>query len=125
MKTLKEYDRYIIYGLLIVLTVLVVWSISTKRPKSGEGFTRTKWEYGVYNTMNDICYKWCDADKSKSVFSTKLNDFYRKMGLPSDALLQDLLNLLGTQGWELVCVSVEGTQNEPASEHSYYFKRPK
>lgn len=123
MKQLKEYDRYIIYGLLIVMTVLVGWSISTKRPKSNDSLTRAKWEYGMYSTINDCAYKWQDEDKS--VFSTELKDFYRKMGLPSDALLQDLLNLLGTQGWELVCVSVEGNQYEPAFEHTYYFKRPK
>ena len=124
MKSLKEYERYIIYGFLIAVTALFLWSTGTQRLRGSEDFKFTKCEYGKLTTFGDYGYKWQDANKK--VFSAEIEDFYEKMGLPKGSLLQDLLNLLGTQGWELVCVSVEGgTQDNPILEHSYYFKRPK
>jgi hypothetical protein len=115
--------------IVILLVAGVSYYIGVSKPQATQfGDTAVeiqtpKWEYGLYVHYGGISYMWTDA--SKNIFSTEHEDFNKKMGLPSKALLQDLLNLLGTQGWELACVSVEGTQQEPSWKQVYYFKRHK
>jgi len=87
-----------------------------------------KWEYGVLLQSKILCV-WNESDKKVDSIDEAAGDnanenliiVYRKLGGTKSAKsvsIADVLNLLGSKGWELVTIQ------ETSNSASYIFKRP-
>ena len=82
------------------------------------------WEYATF-LLAPSQYEWL-GPKNQKVLSANFSQIITKMGckLPNGANsgnYVDLLNCVGTQGWELVAIKPEPTPDV----EQWFFKRPK
>lgn len=102
----------LVFAVLLLLTPLFLSAVKTEqREDSRDKLAIERWEYLVV------------ANANRTNFSATGNPDMRKIELGSFGheafVLEQHLDRLGAQGWELV--SVAGTPNDPI----FYFKRPK
>lgn len=101
----------LVFAILLLLTPFFLSSVKTEQPSSQQSSASEKWEYLVV------------ANPSRTNFQPTGNAKMRKEEMGSFGheafVLEQHLDRLGANGWELIQVS--GNPNDPV----FYFKRPR
>jgi hypothetical protein len=116
----------------ILMAVLAVFSASilVARATAGgaRGLRRPQWQYAVFYQGPGAC----DSHEPGKRVNGIPASFFREMGLPggvendvrTGTLEAKLLNRLGEQGWELVCIA-DGAGRRAFYHRAFWFKRAK
>ena len=123
---MKNIYTITLMAVLTVFAVSVLLGKATAGDTSGSG--RPQWQYAVFYQSRGSCDWQEPGRRIKGIPAS----FFRDMGLPggvendvrTGTLEVKLLNRLGEQGWELVCV-VDGPGPHAFYGHAFWFKRRK